>query len=67
MHLILMTDALGRVLETAVGRCQLARFEPLPAATIAGQLAAEGVPEERAEACARLALGNASRARYLGV
>ena len=41
------------------------RFEPLPAATIASQLVAEGVPAERAEACARLALGNAARARYL--
>jgi DNA polymerase-3 subunit delta' len=65
VHLILMTDALGRVLETVVSRCQLVRFEPLPAATIAAQLAAEGVPDERAEACARLALGNATRARYL--
>ena len=35
VHLILMTDALGRVLETVVSRCQLVRFEPLPAATIA--------------------------------
>ena len=65
VHLILMTDALGRVLETVVSRCQLVRFEPLPAATIAAQLVAEGVPEERAEASARLALGNAARARYL--
>ncbi len=65
VHLILMTDALGRVLETVVSRCQLVRFEPLPAATIASQLVAEGVPVERAEACARLALGNAARARYL--
>src|SRR6185369_3396218 len=65
VHLILMTDALGRVLETVVSRCQLVRFEPLPAATIAEQLIAEGIPAERAEACARLALGNASRARYL--
>jgi len=65
VHLILMTDALGRVLETVVSRCQLVRFEPLPAATIAEQLIAEGIPAERAEACARLALGNAARARYL--
>ena len=65
VHLILMTDALGRVLETVVSRCQLVRFEPLPAATIAEQLVAENVPAERAEACARLALGNAARARYL--
>ena len=41
------------------------RFEPLPATTIASHLIDEGVPAERAEACARLALGNASRARYL--
>jgi DNA polymerase-3 subunit delta' len=65
VHLILMTDALGRVLETVVSRCQLVRFEPLPAATIAEQLVADGVPAERADACARLSLGNASRARYL--
>ncbi len=65
VHLILMTDALGRVLETVVSRCQLVRFEPLPAATIAAHLVADGVPAERADACARLALGNAARARYL--
>jgi DNA polymerase-3 subunit delta' len=65
VHLILMTDALGRVLETVVSRCQLVRFEPLPAATIAEQLAGDGVAPERADACARLALGNAARARYL--
>jgi len=65
VHLILMTDALGRVLETVVSRCQLVRFEPLPAATIAAQLVDEGVASERAEASARLALGNAARARYL--
>jgi DNA polymerase-3 subunit delta' len=65
VHLILLTDALGRVIETVVSRCQLVRFEPLPAARIAAALEAEGVPAERARACARLALGNAARARYL--
>src|SRR5215211_4202546 len=65
VHLILLTDALGRVLETVISRCQLVRFEPLPAATIASHLEAEGVPAERAVACARLSLGNAARARYL--
>ena len=65
MHLILLTDALGRVIETVVSRCQLVRFEPLPAERIAAALLAEGVPDERAEACARLALGNASRAHFL--
>ena len=65
VHLILMTDQLGRVLETVISRCQLVRFEPLPASAIAAQLTAEGVPPERAEACARLALGNAARAKFL--
>jgi DNA polymerase III subunit delta' len=65
VHLILMTDALGRVLETVVSRCQLVRFEPLPAARIAAMLASDGVDAERADACARLALGNASRAEFL--
>jgi DNA polymerase III subunit delta' len=65
VHLILLTEALGRVMETVVSRCQLVRFEPLPAARIAAPLEAEGVPAERARACARLALGNAARARYL--
>ena len=65
MHLILLTEALGRVMETVVSRCQPVRFEPLPAARIAATLEAEGVPAERAAACARLALGNAARARLL--
>jgi DNA polymerase-3 subunit delta' len=65
VHLILLTEALGRVLETVVSRCQLVRFEPLPAVRIAAALEAEDAPTERAAACARLALGNATRARYL--
>jgi DNA polymerase-3 subunit delta' len=65
VHLILLTEALGRVLETVVSRCQLVRFDPLPAARIADMLESEGVSPERAVACARLALGNAARARYL--
>jgi DNA polymerase-3 subunit delta' len=65
VHLILMTDALGRVLETVISRCQLVRFEPLPASTITSQLISDGIPADRAEACAHLSLGNATRARYL--
>ena len=65
VHLILLTDQLGRVLETVISRCQLVRFEPLPATAIAAQLTAEGIDAGRAEACARLSLGNAARARYL--
>ena len=53
MHLILLTDALGRVLETVVSRCQLVRFDPLPAARIAAALEAEGVAGRRAPARAR--------------
>jgi DNA polymerase-3 subunit delta' len=65
VHLILLTDALGRVLETVVSRCQPVRFDPLPAARIAATLESEGVEGPVAEACARLALGNAARARLL--
>ena len=53
VHLILLTESLGRVLDTVVSRCQLVRFDPLPAARIAAALEAEGVPAERALACAR--------------
>ena len=65
VHLILLTDALGRVLETVVSRCQPVRFEPLPAARIAAALEADGIDAAVAGACARLALGNAARARLL--
>ena len=65
VHLILLTDALGRVLETVVSRCQPVRFEPLPAARIAQGLEADGIEAEVAAACARLSLGNAERARLL--
>jgi DNA polymerase-3 subunit delta' len=65
VHLILLTDSLGQVIPTVVSRCQLVRFDPLPAAKIAEGLVGEGVPAERAAACARLALGNGVRARLL--
>jgi DNA polymerase-3 subunit delta' len=65
VHLILLTEALGRVLDTVVSRCQLVRFDPLPAERISATLEGEGVPAERALACGRLALGNAARARFL--
>jgi len=65
VHLILLTDQLGRVLETVVSRCQLVRFDPLPAERIAAKLEEEGVEGERAEAAARLSLGNGARARFL--
>jgi hypothetical protein len=46
-------------------RCQLVRFDRLPTHRIAAELELAGVPSERAAACARLALGNGTRARYL--
>lgn len=65
VHLILLTDQLGRVLDTVVSRCQLVRFDPLPASRIAEDLEAEGIDAAAAEACARLALGDGERARFL--
>ncbi len=65
VHVILLTDHVGRVLETVVSRCQLVRFDPLPAERIAAMLEEEGVESARAGACGRLALGNATRARFL--
>jgi DNA polymerase-3 subunit delta' len=65
VHLILLTDAVGQVIETVVSRCQLVRFDPLPAERIASILEAEGVERARAGACGRLALGNVTRARWL--
>src|SRR5436190_3956445 len=65
VHIILLTDALGQMLETVVSRCQLVRFDPLPAERIATLLEDDGVPPDRAGSCGRLALGNLTRARYL--
>jgi DNA polymerase III subunit delta' len=65
VHILLLTDALGQMLETVVSRCQLVRFDPLPAERIATLLEADGVPPEVAGVCGRLALGNLTRARYL--
>jgi DNA polymerase III subunit delta' len=65
VHLILLTDQLGRVLETVVSRCQLVRFDPLPAERITEMLEGDGIAPEQAGAAARLSLGNAARARFL--
>src|SRR3954469_5993840 len=65
VHLILLTDALGQVLETVVSRCQLVRFDPLSPERIARALEADGVDPAKAGACGRLALGNLTRARFL--
>src|SRR4029079_13143205 len=65
VHLILLTDQLGRVLETVVSRCQLVRFDPLPAERITEMLEGDGIAPEQAGAAARLSLGDAARGRFL--
>ncbi len=62
-HLLLLSDRREDVLATIASRCQLVRFDPLPAEAIAREL--EGVAPESAQACARLALGDARLARRL--
>jgi DNA polymerase III subunit delta' len=62
-HLLLLTDRREDVLATISSRCQQVRFDPLPWAQIASGLA--GVEQQRAQACARLALGDAGRAARL--
>jgi DNA polymerase-3 subunit delta' len=62
-HLLLLSDRREDVLATISSRCQQVRFDPLPAGIIAASL--QGVAEEQAQACARLALGNGDLARRL--
>ncbi len=62
-HLLLLSERRGDVLPTIASRCQHVRFDPLPPGRIAELL--EGVEDERAQASARLALGDARAARLL--
>jgi DNA polymerase-3 subunit delta' len=62
-HLLLLTDRREDVLATIASRCQQVRFDPLPSLRIAERL--QGVEAERAQACARLASGNARLAARL--
>jgi DNA polymerase-3 subunit delta' len=70
-HLILLAPRARDVLPTIASRCQGVRFDPLPPERIAAALRAAraeaGGDSEalRLEACARLALGDAQRAREL--
>lgn len=78
-HLLLLADRREDVLATIASRCQSVRFDPLPSALIARRLAdvggtaegadggetGDGVAGERAQACARLALGDAGLAARL--
>jgi DNA polymerase III subunit delta' len=63
VHLLLLTDRREDVLATIVSRCQSVRFDPLPPERIAQGI--EGAEPEVAQACARLALGDARLAARL--
>jgi DNA polymerase-3 subunit delta' len=65
VHLILITDRLEDVLPTIRSRCQVVRFDAPPPQEIAAELEAAGTQHETAVALARLALGDAGRAREL--
>jgi DNA polymerase-3 subunit delta' len=63
VHLLLLTDRLHEVLPTIASRCQHVRFDPPAPASIVKQL--KETDSTRAQACARLALGDTSRAAEL--
>ena len=67
-HLVLLTDKLGNMLATILSRCQLVRFEAATPAELSTRLQTKhGVPSLTADACARLALGDAERALALAL
>ena len=63
VHVLLLSQRRDDVLATIVSRCQSVRFDPLAAEQIAARLS--GVEPLRAQACARLALGDAGLAEWL--
>ncbi len=63
VHLVLLTDRREDVLATIASRCQAVRFDPLPPALLAARL--QDTEPVRAQACARLALGDARLAARL--
>jgi DNA polymerase-3 subunit delta' len=67
-HLVLLTDKPGNILPTIASRCQLVRFEAATPAELSHRLQTRhGVPPLTADACARLALGDAERALTLAL
>src|SRR4051812_43698881 len=67
VHLILLTEKPGEVMETIASRCQHVRFDPPSPGELARRLADEGVETAVADACSRLAAGDANRARALAL
>jgi DNA polymerase III subunit delta' len=62
-HLVLLADRREDVLATIASRCQPVRFDPLAPALLAARM--DGVDGDRAQACARLAMGDAGLAERL--
>ncbi len=67
VHLLLLTSRPGEVLPTIASRCQEVRFDAPPVGEIAARLVSRGVTAPVADACARLGLGDASRALSLAL
>jgi DNA polymerase-3 subunit delta' len=67
-HLVLLTDKPGNMLPTIASRCQPVRFEAATPEELSQRLQTKhGVPPLTADACARLALGDAQRALILAL
>jgi len=62
-HLLLLTSRPSSLLATIASRCQPVRFDTPPPEEIAAALCDEGLDAASADACARLGLGDAQRAR----
>jgi DNA polymerase-3 subunit delta' len=62
-HLVLLADRREDVLATIASRCQPVRFDPLAPALLAARM--DGVDGDLAQACARLAMGDAGLAQRL--
>ncbi len=65
VHLILLTERLAEVLPTIRSRCQLVRFDAPSEQQVATELEELGLSHSTALACARLSLGDATRAKTL--
>jgi DNA polymerase-3 subunit delta' len=67
-HLLLLTDRPSNILPTISSRCQHVRFEAATRVELAERLQTKhAVPAHTADACARLALGDANRALRLAL
>ena len=67
VHIVLLTDRPEQVLPTIYSRCLAVRFDAPTEQQLEEQLGARGIAPEQAQACARLALGDANRAMAMAV